>query len=380
MPEQAVGPFDSAQGGELVESKRSQNRRGRRPTPPLIHHSTPTLGEAEARALARVVASGYLSRGPEVERLEGVMAERLGRRGAVATGSGTQALELALRVLGVGSGAEVIVPSYTCTAVLDAVVSVGATAVLADVSRDTLNLTAETVLPRLSSRTGAIVVPHMCGLPAPIDEICRLGVPVVEDCAQCLGTTWRGRPVGGWGVASILSFYATKVLTTGYGGMLLADEEALLKEARDLIDYDEREEYRQRLHPCFSELQAVLGLTQLERLEGFVERRRAIAARYTEALGGLAVAVPQGEGHMYFRYVLRCEGPSEGLIGWLAQRGIEAKRPVYRPLHQYLGLPEEEFPESRWLHEHVVSLPIYPSLSDRQAERVIEGVTSFVHR
>ena len=138
-----------------------------------------------------------------MERLEGVMAERLGRRGAVATGSGTQALELALRVLGVGPGAEVIMPSYTCTAVLDAVVSVGATAVLADVSRDTLNLTADTVQVRLSSRTAAVGVPHMWGLPAPIDEICRLGVPVVEDCAQCLGTTWRGRPVGGKGSSTV---------------------------------------------------------------------------------------------------------------------------------------------------------------------------------
>jgi len=346
----------------------------------LIHHSMPTLGDGEARALARVVASGYLSRGPEVERFERVMAERLGRRGAVAVGSGTQALELALRVLGVGPGDEVILPSYTCSAVLDAVLAVGATAVPADVSVETLNLTAESAARRLSPRSRALVAPHMCGLPAPVEELRRLGVALVEDCAQCLGTAYRGRPVGGWGEVAVLSFYATKVLTTGYGGMLLADGPALLREARDLIDYDEREEYRLRLHPPFSELQGALGLVQAERLEEFVRRRRAIAERYSEAFAGLPVKLPGGEGHMYFRYVLRLEGPGEPLVAWLAERGIEAKRPVYRPLHRYLGLAGEEFPASEWLHEHVVSLPIYPRLGEAEVERVIEGVRSFFGR
>jgi len=340
----------------------------------------PTLGPAEAQALTRVVASGYLSRGPEVERFERVMAERLGRRGAVAVGSGTQALELALRVLGVGSGAEVVLPSYTCTAVLDAAASVGATTVLADVSRDTLNLTADAARAGLSPRTGAVVVPHMCGLPAPVERVSTLGVPLVEDCAQCLGTVCGGRPVGAWGAVSVLSFYATKVLTTGYGGMLLADDEALLREARDLTDCDERQEYRPRSHACFSELQGALGLVQVGRLREFVERRRAIADRYTEALAGLPVEVPGGDGHMYFRYVIRCRGPGKALIDSLARRGIEAKRPVYRPLHRYLGLAEDQFPGAAWLDEHVVSLPIYPGLSEEDARRVIEGVVAFFDR
>ena len=347
---------------------------------PLIHHSMPTLGEVEAEALARVVASGYLSRGPEVERFERVMAERLGRGGAVAVGSGTQALELALRVLGVGPGDEVILPSYTCSAVLDAVLAVGATAAPADVSPETLNLTLESAARRLSPRSRALVVPHMCGGAAPVEELRGLGLPVVEDCAQCLGTAYRGRPVGGWGEVSVLSFYATKVLTTGYGGMLLGDDPAVLREARDLIDYDEREDYRPRLHPGFSELQAALGLVQVERLEEFVRRRRAVAGRYTEAFAGLPVELPGGEGHMYFRYVLRLREPGEPLVGWLAERRIEAKRPVYRPLHRYLRLSEEGFPASEWLHGQAVSLPVYPGLREAEVERVVEGVRSFFSR
>jgi len=340
----------------------------------MIAHSKPTIGPEDLSAVAESLASGQLAQGAGVRRFEERIAAACGRRDAVATNSGTSALHLALLGLGIGPGDEVLVPSYTCVALLHAVRLVGATPRLADVDPQTYNLTAAEARRALTPATRAIIVPHMFGLPADVPALAALGIPIIEDCAQAIGATHRGRPVGGLGTVGIYSFYATKVLTTGEGGMLVADDPRLLDLARDARDYDGRPTFAPRFNYKMTEFQAALGLSQLERLPRFLARRRALAACYGERLAAAGVArpaVPPECGHIFYRYVVRVDDAAR-LAGGLERRGIEAKRPVFSPLHRYVG--EDGFPHTDEAMRTALSLPIYPSLADADVETVVDAL------
>lgn len=185
-----------------------------------------------------VVGSGQLAQGPRVEEFERGVAALVGVAGGVAVHSGTAALELALLVLGVGQGDEVILPSYVCTAPWLAVVRVGGQPRIVDIESTTYAIDPDEARKVLSPRTKAIIVPHMFGLPADLTRLRMLGVPLIEDCAQTLGATEAGCWVGSVGAVTICSFYATKLLCTGEGGMLLSNDRRLLDKGRALRDYD----------------------------------------------------------------------------------------------------------------------------------------------
>ena len=335
----------------------------------MIPHSRPTVSEDDAQAVARVIRDGQLAQGPEVAAFETEVAERVGVPAAAAVSSGTAALELALRALGIGPGAEVIVPTYVCDALHHAVTRCGAAAVLADADPATLTLSPIDAKRRLSRRTRGIVVPHAFGLavdPAPFDA---LGVPVVEDCAQALGAWIGARAVGSLGRLAVCSFYATKLLTTGEGGMVLGPPDVAAR-VRDLRDYDERADLVPRVNAKLTDMQAALGRSQLRRLDQFIARRRAIAADYRRRLAGLACRLPADVGarHVYHRFVVEVEAPLEPLMEALRGRGVTARRPVFRPLHRALGL--DGYPEAERLWNRCLSLPCYPSLTDDEVAAV----------
>lgn len=325
-----------------------------------IPHSRPTLGPAEERALLRVLRSGQVGGGEEVRRFEAELERFVGAGRAVAVHTGSAALHLALLGLGVGPGDRVVLPTYTCAAVLNAVRYTGAREILADVRPETANLDPDDVKRRLRKRTKAIIVPHMFGRKAPLRELRALGLPIVEDCAMALGGD-----VGREGEVSVFSFYATKMIATGHGGAVLARDRAAARRIADLVDYDNREDYRVRHNYRMSALVAALGRVQLSRLPDFVKRRRRIADYYYETLE-LGEPPP---GHAFYRFVLRT-GPVERFVRFMASRGVECKRPVYRPLHRYLAAPSGEYPGAEDLHRHWASLPIYPSLGRGEMERV----------
>lgn len=342
-----------------------------------IPHSRPWLTEADVEAVAAVVRSGYIAQGPETEAFEGEVAASLGVGYGVAVNSGTSALHLALRAHGVGSGDEVIIPSYVCTALYHAVCHSGATPVIVDSAERGYNLDAGAVHERLTARTKAVVVPHMFGFPAPVEEIVALGVPVLEDCALALGAKRRGRFVGTFGTAAICSFYATKLLATGEGGMVLTNDSALVERLRDLRTYDCRDELRVRYNCKMSDLHAALGRSQLRRYPEFLRRRRRIAKQYLQAFAELPIDLPDqspSDDPAWYRFVLRLRTPVPAMLARLAEHGIMADRPVYRPIHQYLGAPVEEFPNSEALYKSACSVPLYPALRDDEIERVIAGV------
>ena len=319
--------------------------------------------------MAAVVRRGWVAPGPEATAFERELAARLGTETAAAVSSGSAALELALRALGVGPGDEVVIPTYVCDALYHAVVRTGATPVLADADRLTLSLSADDARARLTSRTRCLIVPHAFGMVADLRALLALGVPIIEDCAQTLGARLDDHPVGSFGALAVCSFYATKLLTTGEGGAV-AGPAALIERVRDVRDYDERDDLAPRVSAKLSDLAAALGRSQLERFDAFVARRRAVAARYRERLRGLPCTPPPevGARHVYHRFVVEVERPPDVVRAALQSRGVAARRPVYRPAHQALRL--SGFPEADRLWARALSLPCYPTLTDAEIDTV----------
>jgi dTDP-4-amino-4,6-dideoxygalactose transaminase len=338
-----------------------------------IPHSRPAIGQEEIGAVTAVLQSGQLAQGEKVENFEKALAAQLGLGCAAAVASGTAALHLALSALEIGEGDEVAVPSFVCPALLNVIRCCRAVPLVADIDPATFNIDVDDLKRRLTRKTRAVVVPHLFGLPASIQEIVALGVPVIEDCAQALGSRVGGAFAGSFGTLSVFSFHATKVICTGEGGMVASGDRRLIERIRDLRDYDEKDDGRLRYNYKLTDLQAALGLVQLGRLPELLARRQTLAGRYGDRLRGcpgirLPASVP-GCRHIYYRYVIRAE-QAAGLLAAGAEAGIAYRRPVFKPLHRYLGL--KGYPETERALTDAVSLPLYPSLSDAEAERVLE--------
>jgi perosamine synthetase len=333
-----------------------------------IPHSRPALPSAEEWAeVTGRLAQGWIAGGPCLEEFEREAAGWLGGAAGVAVNSGTSALHLALLGVGVRPGDEVLIPAYCCAALLNAVQLAGAHPVLVDSEPGGVNLCPDDARRRLSRRTGAVVVAHMFGGPAPLSPFLALGVPVIEDCAQSLGARIDGVLTGSRGAAAVTSFYATKVITTGQGGLVTSGDCKRLESMRDRVVYDNREDWQPRFSYGMSELQAALGLWQLERLPRFLERRRALAERYD---GCLELERSSPRGAICYRYTLRVPDAA-ATITRLQAAGIDARRPVHRPLHHYLG---GDYPHAQAAHEEIVSLPLYPALTDGEAACVSAAV------
>ena len=338
----------------------------------VIPHSKPSLGPEEIAAVSHVMQSGQIAQGPEVESFEEEMAQWIGVKDAVAVSSGTAALHLGLLALGIGKGDEVLLPSYVCAALLNAINYTGATPRLVDIDPDSFNIDVARVKKAVSKRSKAIIVPHLFGLPADLDALLLLDVPIIEDCAQSLGVSYRGRPIGSLGTFSFVSFYATKLMTTGEGGMLLTNSSQLIRRVKALREYDERDRYRLSFNYKMTDLQAALGRIQLKRFPAFLAKRKTLAKRYHRTLASLPIALPKeypDRGHCYYRYVIKVKGRVEPYLDRFRKTGIACRRPVYRPLHRYLR--QTGFHQTDRVFRQALSLPLYPSLSDTEAEVIL---------
>lgn len=344
-----------------------------------IPHSQPWIARDEIQAAMEVLRSGRIAQGPSVEGFERAVAGYGGRRGGVAVTSGTAALELALRALRIGPGHEVILPSYVCAAPWLAIQHVGAHARLVDIEPETFNIDPQQVREAISPQTRAIIVPHLFGLPADLTALQALGVPLIEDCAQTLGALEHGRPVGTVGTLTVCSFYATKLLCTGEGGMVLSDDESLLDRVRALRQYDEETAFDPAASNYkMTDLQAAIGLCQLNRLPSFLTRRQEIAKVYRAALTETSLGlplVPPGRTHVYYRFVVQVglsvlsNGGMQALITRLERAGVHGRRPVFQPLHRYLQC--DGYPHSESAYQRALSIPLYPSLTDEAMARVV---------
>ena len=345
---------------------------------PYIPHSRPLVGDDEAFAVRAVIDSGFLAQGPRVAELEAGLVEHLGLPSqepthGVAVSSGTAALYVALRALGVSEGDEILVPAYVCTSVAQAVRHVGATPHFIDCDPNTLNPDPADAEKKVTPKTAATVIAHLFGLPADLEAFLELGPPLIEDCAQTLGANYRGRVVGTIGEASVYSFYATKLLAAGEGGMMVSARADLIERARGLRDCeagtDDGTVEEWAFNFKMTDLQAAIGLVQLERLPELLARRQLIAELYRNQLSDLPVTLPpqpDDRDHQYFRFVVSVEpGSLPALLERSERLGLACRRPVGllpSPVLEQL----DELPGCRQAWENACSVPLYPALSDEE--------------
>jgi len=339
----------------------------------MINHSRLNIAPEDVQAVAEVVASGNLAQGDKVKDFEKAVAKHSGVPGGVAVHSGTAALHFAMLAMDIGPGDEVVLPSYVCVAPLNAVRYTGATPVLADIDPVSGNIAPQAVARCLTPHTKAVIAPHLFGHPADITGLLQLGIPVIEDLAQAIGGSYNGAPLGSLGTVAVCSFYATKVMTTGEGGMVLSHDKTILEKVRDLRDYDEKEPYKLRYNSKMTDMQAALGLSQLRRLDGFIANRRAIAAFYQRELHNLAAALPPCEPEdIFYRYVIQPRENATTFIKKMEKKGVICRRPIFKPLHCLLG--RQGFPATEKTYENAVSIPLYPDLTREEQKDIVNAV------
>ena len=340
-----------------------------------IPHSRPLISDSDLNAVISVLKAGQLTQGPKVREFENKLASFIGKKRAVAVSSGSAALHLALLALNIKTGDEVIIPSFVCSAVLNSVNYTGAAAVLVDIDPLTFNMSVEAAKRAITNKTKAIIVPHMFGCPAEIDKLSELGIPVIEDCAQSIGANFKGKRAGSFGLLSVFSFYATKVMATAEGGMVLSDSEDLVSRIKDLREYDNKDDYILRYNYKMTDIQAALGLSQLSFLEKFIERRRKIADRYFQEFKNCDFTLPvwkEGKDHIYYRFVIKTKESSSEYLERFHQKKVMCRRPVYFPLHVYLNL--SGFPHAQEAWNKTISIPLYPSLREDEIEKIVAVV------
>jgi len=356
--------------------------------------SAPDITEAEIQAVTAVLRTSRLSMGPKLEEFERAFSHYIGTAHAVALNSGTSALQLALRILGISEGHEVIAPSFAFIAVANAVRFELATPVFVDIDRQTLNLDPRRIEEAITPQTRAIIVVHTFGVPAALDEILEIArrhhLFVIEDACEALGAEIGGRKVGSFADAGVFGFYPNKQITTAEGGMLVTNNAELAALARKLRnqgrnglgDWFDHEElgYNYRI----SELHCALGVEQLKRIDAILERREAVAREYHRRLKDhplieLPALDPPGRRISWFVFVVRLRAPfpaaqRDSVIREMASRGIACGRyfapvhlqPVYRTQpHRCMDLTQTELVAPRTL-----ALPFFNRIADEQIEEV----------
>jgi dTDP-4-amino-4,6-dideoxygalactose transaminase len=353
----------------------------------LIRLARPDVGRTEADAVAEVLESGQLTMGAKVEELEAELARACEVRHAVAVSSGTAALHLAVLALGLGEGDEVLVPAYTFPATANVVALAGARPVLVDVDPETMNLDLDRVAAALTPRTRAVLAVHLFGRPLAWERLEAAvpgGVTLVEDAAGALGARRRGRACGSLGALACLSFHPRKIVTTGEGGAVTTDDEALADAVRRLRHHGiEPSEAFEISAPGFnyrlSDILCAVGIPQLRRLDELLEARTRVAAGYTERLAGLVEtpAAEDGDTHGWQAYVVRLDRRDECLAALRAE-GIEAQIGTYA-LHRLAAYREQgAFPGADRSFERALALPLHSRLAESELDRVAGVLTKVV--
>jgi dTDP-3-amino-3,4,6-trideoxy-alpha-D-glucose transaminase len=352
---------------------------------PLFAFSLDRHQDAIAERLAAVAASGRWILGPEVEAFEDEFASYLGVRHCVGVANGTEAITIALRAMGIAPGDEVVVPSYTFYATVEAVVNAGATPVFCDVEPETFCVSADTVRPVLSARTRALVPVHLFGNVAPVDELADLGAPVLEDAAQAAGARRDGRRAGALGRAATFSFFPSKNLgCLGDGGAVVTDDDdvaAIVRRLRFHGSEDKRTHVDVGFNSRLDELQAAVLRVRLPELDGENGARRAVAHAYEQ--GGLGevpgMAIPVVDDrveHVHHLYVVRHPG-ADDLIAALGRKGVAARAYYRRPVHLQPAMAryasDRPLPGTDEVAAKGLALPMGPALSTEEVAEVVDG-------
>lgn len=373
---------------------------------PYIIFGSPVISQAEIDAVVRTMETCWIGTGPRVHEFQTKMAEYTGAKHALAVGSCTAALHLSMVVSGVGPGDEVVTTAMTFCATANSIVHTGATPVFVDCQRDTMNIDPAAIEAAITPRTKAIVPVHFAGRPCDMDAIGAIakkhGLLVIEDAAHAIETTYKGRKVGSISDLTCFSFYVTKNITTGEGGMVTTNNPELAKKIQTYglhgMSADAWSRFSDKgykhyavVFPGFkynlTDLAASIGIVQMQSIDPWLRRRNEIWAQYDEAFADLPVVRPAPEEpdttHARHLYTLMIRDDAkvtrDEFMGQMHQRKV-GTGVHYRALHVHpyyaerFGYVPEQFPNAHWIGERTVSIPLTQKLTDGEVERVIAAV------
>jgi len=351
----------------------------------------PLLGREEQEAIKEVLKSGVLTQGEKVKLFEKEFAKYIGVKHAVAVSNGTAALDTALKALKIDPEDEVITPAFSFIASSNCILYQGAKPVFADINARTFNIDPPEVLNKITAKTKAIICAHLFGQPADMKELKETAedhkIALVEDAAQAHGAEYRRQKVGGIGTIGCFSFYATKNMTTGEGGMITTNDSELARRARLLRDHGQAEKYRHVIlgyNYRMPEVCAAIGLMQLRKLEVFNKKRMKNAGILTKKIQKISGLIPpqvnEGVKHVFYQYVVRVEDDfpmgRDNLAEHLEKMGIGVAVhypiPIYKqPLYRELGYEKTSCPRAEDACKRVLSLPVHPTVTEEDIAYII---------
>ncbi len=358
----------------------------------MIPVAKPLIAEEEINAVTEVLRSGMIVQGERVAEFEKRFSEFTGVDHAIAVSNGTAALDIALKAAGIGEGDEVITTPFTFIATSNAILFQGAKPVFVDIDEDTYNINPESILEKITPKTKAVLGVHLFGHPfdvKSVQEICEdHDILLIEDSAQAHGAEYRGKKAGSFGIGCF-SFYATKNMTTSEGGMITCNDDRIAKRCRLLRSHGEERKYEHVIlgfNMRMTDIQAAIGLVQLERLEWMNEQRRKNAEFYRKriTISGLRKPVEKEYAkHVYHQYVLLVEDDfpmsRNELSDYLSKKGIgnaiHYPKPVYlQPFYRKLGFVEGLCPSAEYVAERIISIPVHPLLSKSELEYIASTI------
>ena len=354
---------------------------------PMIPAAKPIIGEAERAAVDRVLASGMIAQGPEVAAFESEFSAQLvAGRTCVAVNSGTSGLHLGLLACGIGPGDEVIVPSFTFAATANSVALTGATPVFCDIEPQTYAMSAPAAEALITERTKALLPVHLYGHPFDVTALTevavRHGLQLFEDAAQAHGATWNDRPVGSFGDFGMFSLYPTKNMTSGEGGVVACATDEIARTVRLLRNQGMERQYANEivgLNNRMTDIHAAIGRVQLTKVGGWTEQRRANASYLSARLEGVGVPGVRPEAtHVWHQYTIRVYDDRDGFAAALrSEYGVGCG--VYYPIpnHRLATFARDvDLPVTEEAAAEVLSLPVHPSLSEQDLERIVVAVNA----
>ncbi len=358
----------------------------------MIPISKPLIGEEEILEVKKILTSGHLVQGDKVEKFESEFSKYIGVKYAVATCNGTTALHTALLACGITEGDEVITTPFSFIASSNSILFCRAKPVFVDIDPETFNINPDLIEEKITEKTKAIVVVHLYGMPAEMEKIMKIAkkynLLVIEDACQAHGAEYKGKKVGSIGHIACFSFYPTKNITTGEGGMITTNDDKLYEKARMIRNHGQRfiGEYSHRIlgyNYRMTEIQAAIGLVQLRKLESFIEKRIEHARYLNNGLMDVSEIITpkirENIRHVFHQYTIRVlDGKRDYVIKQMERNGIQTRvyypLPIYKqPLYKNLGY-REELPEAERASREVLSLPVHPSLSKEELNEIIHSL------
>lgn len=353
-----------------------------------IFMAKPLLGEEEKRAVLSVLESGMLAQGERVAQFERAFAKFIGVKHAIATSNGTTALHAALLAHGIGKGDEVITTPFTFIATANAITMCGAIPVFVDIDERTFNIDPEKIEAVITGNTKAILPVHLFGQPAQMDKLLNIArkhnLEIIEDACQAHGASWNGKKVGSLGTGCF-SFYPTKNMTTGEGGMITTNDDTIAGRLQKIISHGSEKRYYHDVlgyNYRMTDIAAAIGTEQLKKIHLFNEQRRKNALFLSQRLNSiLGITLPEiHEGHVFHQYTVRINSKKrtrDEVIQLLKEKGIDSSVFYPLPIHQqkaYAHHNKSSFPIAEKAAQEVLSLPIHPSLSEKELEIIFRAL------